>query len=146
LQATSTLKPVAYNNATTEELRNGSTTQRGGAVYTGVCVSCHGFDAKGFAPYMPTLAGNPVVLDDNPSSLINVVLNGSNPLVVKGAPDAYRMPQFRQQLSDQDIADVVTLIRNGWGNRAPAVTAAQVAKIRKTTDPTSDPVIILKMR
>jgi mono/diheme cytochrome c family protein len=146
LPATSTQQPVAYNNATMEALRSGSTTQPGGAVYTGVCVSCHGFDAKGFAPYMPTLAGNPVVLDDDPSSLINVVLNGSNPLVVKGAPDAYRMPQFRQQLSDQDIADVVTLIRNGWGNQAPAVTAAQVAKLRKTTDPTSDQVIILKMR
>jgi mono/diheme cytochrome c family protein len=146
LPATSTQRPVAYDDATTEALRHGSTTQPGGAVYTGVCVSCHGFDAKGFAPYVPTLAGNPVVLDDNPSSLINVVLNGSNPLVVKGTPDAYRMPQFRQQLSDQDVADVVTLIRNGWGHQAPAVTAAQVAKLRKTTDPTSDQVIILKMR
>ena len=35
---------------------------------------------------------------------------------------------------------------NGWGNRATAVTAAEVAKLRKTTDPTSDRVIILKMR
>jgi mono/diheme cytochrome c family protein len=61
-------------------------------------------------------------------------------------PDAYRMPQFRQQLSDADIADVITLIRNGWGNRATAVTAAQVAKLRKTTDPTTDRVIILRMR
>ena len=95
---------------------------------------------------MPPLAGNPIVLDDDPSSLINLVLNGSNPLVVKGAPDAYRMPQFRLQLSDQDIADIVTFIRNGWGNQAPAVTAAQVAELRKTTDPTSDQVIILKMR
>jgi mono/diheme cytochrome c family protein len=56
------------------------------------------------------------------------------------------MPQFRQQLSDQDIADVVTFIRNGWGNQAPAVTAPQVAKLRKTTDPASDRVIVLKMR
>jgi mono/diheme cytochrome c family protein len=56
------------------------------------------------------------------------------------------MPQFRQQLSDQDIADVITFIRNGWGNRATAVTAAQVAKLRKTTDPSGDRVIILKMR
>jgi alcohol dehydrogenase (quinone), cytochrome c subunit len=56
------------------------------------------------------------------------------------------MPQFRQQLSDQDIADVITFIRNGWGNRATALTAAQVAKLRKTTDPASDRVIILKMR
>ena len=95
---------------------------------------------------MPALAGNPIVLDTDPSSLINLVLNGSNPLVVKGEPDAYRMPQFRLQLSDQDIADAVTFIRNGWGNQAPAVTAAQVASLRKTTDPTSDQVIILKMR
>jgi mono/diheme cytochrome c family protein len=95
---------------------------------------------------MPALASNPVVLDDNPSSLINLVLNASIPLVVTGTPDAYRMPQFRQQSSDQDIADVITFIRNGWGNQAPAVTAAQVAKLRKTTDPTSDQMIILKMR
>jgi alcohol dehydrogenase (quinone), cytochrome c subunit len=61
-------------------------------------------------------------------------------------PDAYRMPQFRQQLSDADIADVTTFIRNGWGNRARPVTAAQVAKLRKTTDPSSDRVIILRMR
>jgi alcohol dehydrogenase (quinone), cytochrome c subunit len=146
LPAASLQPAVAYNNATTVALRNKPTAQSGGAVYTGACVSCHGFDAKGFTPYMPALAANPVVLDDNPSSLINLVLNGSIPLVAKGAPDAYRMPQFRQQLSDQAIADVVTFIRNGWGNHAPAVTAAQVAKLRKTTDPTSDQVIILKMR
>jgi mono/diheme cytochrome c family protein len=146
LPSTATQQAVVYNNETTATLRNRPTTQSGGAVFTGACVSCHGFDAKGFTPYMPGLAGNPVVLDDNPSSLINLVLNGSIPLIVKGTPDAYRMPQFRQQSSDQDIADVITFIRNGWGNQAPAVTAAQVAKLRKTTDPTSDQVIILKMR
>jgi mono/diheme cytochrome c family protein len=74
------------------------------------------------------------------------VLNGSTPLVVKDTPGPYRMPQFRLQYSDQEIADVVTFIRNGWGNQAPAVTAVEVAKLRKTTDPTSDQVIILKMR
>ena len=51
-----------------------------------------------------------------------------------------------EPLDPQEIADVVTFIRNGWGNQAPAVTAAQVANLRKTTDPTSDQVIILKMR
>ena len=66
--------------------------------------------------------------------------------VVKGTPDSYRMPQFRQQHSDQEIADVVTFIRKGWGNQSPAVTAREVANLRKTTDPTSDQVIILKMR
>ena len=92
------------------------------------------------------IAGNPVVLDEDPSSLINVVLNGSVPLVAQGTPDAYRMPQFRQRLSDQDAADVITSKRSRWGNQAPAVTATQVAKLCKTTNPTSDQVIILKMR
>jgi mono/diheme cytochrome c family protein len=137
---------MAYNDATTKALRGGHATQPGATVYTGTCANCHGFDGKGFAPYIPPLAGNPVVLEKNPSSLINLVLNGSNTLVVKGTPDSYRMPQFRLQYSDQEIADVVTFIRNGWGNQAPAVGSAQVTELRKTTDPTSDRVIILKMR
>jgi mono/diheme cytochrome c family protein len=146
LPATSAQQAVAYDNATTDALRNSPATQPGAAIYASDCASCHGFDAKGFTSYMPAVAGNPVVLDENPSSLINVVLNGSVPLVAKGTPDAYRMPQFRQQLSDQDAADVITFMRNRWGNQAPAVTATQVAKLRKTTNPTSDQVIILRMR
>jgi mono/diheme cytochrome c family protein len=146
LSAKSTQQPVAYNDATTEALRSSHASQLGATIYAGTCANCHGFDGKGFGPYTPALAGNPIVLDDDPSSLINLALNGSNPLVIKDAPDPYRMPQFRQQYSDQEIADVINFIRNGWGNQAPAITAAQVAELRKTTDPTSDQVIILKMR
>jgi alcohol dehydrogenase (quinone), cytochrome c subunit len=146
LPATSAQQPVAYDNATTDALRNSPATQPGAAIYASDCASCHGDDAKGYISYMPALAGNPVVLDENPSSVINVVLNGSVPLVAQGTPDAYRMPQFRQQLSDQDAADVITFMRDRWGNQASAVTAKQVAKLRNTTDPSSDQVIILKMR
>ncbi len=146
LPATSAQQTVAYDDSTTAALRSGHVSQPGAITYTGTCANCHGSDGKGFGPYTPALAGNPVVLDNDPSSLINLVLNGSNPLVVKGNPDPYRMPQFRQQYTDQEIADVVTFIRNGWGNQAPAVTADAVAKLRKTTDPTSDQIIILKMR
>ena len=146
LPARSAQQPFAYDNATTDDLRNRPAMQPGAAIYASDCASCHGFDAKGFTSYMPALAGNPVVLDENPSSLINVLLNGSVPLVAEGTPDAYRMPQFRQQLTDQDAADVITFMRNRWGNQAPAVTATQVAKLRKMTNPTSDQVIILKMR
>ncbi|MFZ3361746.1 MAG: cytochrome c [Xanthobacteraceae bacterium] len=136
----------AYDGATTEALRGGHPSEPGATLYAGDCASCHGLDGKGFRPYLPAVAGNPTVLDGEPASLINLVLNGSTPLVVKGTPDAYRMPQFRLQFTDQEIADVVTFIRNGWGNRAAPVTAAQVADLRKTTDPTSDQVVVLKMR
>ena len=98
------------------------------------------------ATYIPPLAGNPVVLDSDPSSLINLVLNGAEPLVVKGTPDAYRMPQYRVQLTDDEIAQVLTFVRSAWGNGAAAVTADQVKALRPVTDPSSDQVIILKMR
>jgi len=147
LPATSSNRPVwAYDDATTRMLRSGHPTGRGAAVYLGQCVSCHVDTGNGFAPFLPPLAGNPTLLDDDPSSLINIVLNGSNQIVVKGTPDAYRMPEFRVNLSDQEIADVVTFIRQGWGNRASAVTADQVAQFRKATDPSNDQVVILKMR
>jgi alcohol dehydrogenase (quinone), cytochrome c subunit len=97
-------------------------------------------------PSCPRSPGNPTVLDTDPSSLINIVLNGSAPLVVKGNPAPYRMPQYRAQLTNQQIADVVTFTRNGWGNSAPSVSASQVADQRKSTDPASDQVVILKMR
>jgi mono/diheme cytochrome c family protein len=146
LPATTAEPAYAYDNGTTEALRNQQPPQGVAALYVGRCAVCHGTDGKGFSPYLPPLAGNPTVLDSDPSSLINLVLNGSTPLVVKGAPDAYRMPQFRIELTDAQIADLVTFIRVGWSNDATPVGAAQVSELRKTTDPTSDRVIILKMR
>ena len=111
-----------------------------------MCAACHGTDGKGQTPFMPPLAGNPVVLDTNPSSLINLVLNGADPLVVKGVPDAYRMPQFRIQLNDEAIGEVLSFVRGAWGNGAAAVTTKQVQRLRPITDPSSDRVIVLKMR
>jgi alcohol dehydrogenase (quinone), cytochrome c subunit len=48
----------------------------GATLFLGNCVSWHGTDRKGRAPYIPPRAGNPVVLDGNPPSLMNLVLNG----------------------------------------------------------------------
>ena len=137
---------VVYADATTTALQAGKAPAPGAELFRGSCGSCHGLDGKGQAPYMPPLAGNPVVLNDDPSSLINLVLNGAQPLVAKGVPDAYRMPQYRVQLTDDQIASVLSFVRAGWGNGAGPVTAAQVKALRPVTDPSSDRVIILKMR
>jgi len=103
-------------------------------------------DGQGFAPYLPPLSGNPTVLDPSAASVINVVLSGSRAIVVREAPDMYRMPQYRLLLSDQQIADVIGFIRSGWGNRADGVTASDVADIRQVTDPIREPVQILRMK
>lgn len=146
LAPTATQTAYHYSDATTTTLAKNHPQQDGAVVYQGYCSSCHGEDGKGFGADMPPLAGNPTVLDGDPASLINLVLNGSTPLVVKGTPAAYRMPQFRVQLTDRQIADVVSFIRAGWGGDAAAVPTREVATLRQTTDPNSDRVIILKMR
>jgi mono/diheme cytochrome c family protein len=56
------------------------------------------------------------------------------------------MPQFRVQLNDEQIAEVLSFVRGSWGNDAGAVLTDQVKKLRPATDPSSDQVIILKMR
>ena len=137
---------VVYDDATTKDLQSGKPQQSGAATYLGSCSACHGVDGNGQAPFLPPLAGNPAVLDTDPSSLINLLLNGADPLVVKGVPDAYRMPQFRIQLNDESIAEVLSFVRGAWGNGGAAVTAEQVARLRPVTDPSSDRVIVLKMR
>ena len=146
LSAAAQQTAYAYNDATTRDLQSAKPTSEGAAIYLGACAACHGADGKGQAPFMPPLAGNPAVLDGNPASLINLVLNGAEPLVPKGVPDAYRMPQFRIQLTDEKIAQVLSFVRGAWGNDAAAVTTEQVKVLRPATDPSSDRVIVLKMR
>jgi mono/diheme cytochrome c family protein len=146
LPATQQQTPVSYDNATTTALAAGKTDRPGAAVYLGNCAFCHGVDGKGQAPFIPPLAGNPVVLDSDPASLINLVLNGAEPIVIKGQPDPYRMPQYRVQLTDDEIAGALTFIRSGWGNNAGAVAADDVKKLRPVTDPSNDRYLVLKMR
>jgi alcohol dehydrogenase (quinone), cytochrome c subunit len=145
LPATAQQTKYAYD-AAARTLQSEQPQHGGAAIYAGACAACHGIDGKGQPPFMPPLAGNPVVLDADPSSLVNLVLNGAQPIVVKGVPDAYRMPQFRIQLDDEQIAQVLSFVRGAWGNDAAAVKLEQVKRLRPVTDPSSDRVIILKMR
>jgi mono/diheme cytochrome c family protein len=108
-------------------------TDAGAKVYTAYCMHCHGVDGKAFAPFLAPLAGNPNVLEHDASSLINVTLNGTHDLVIQGIPAAYPMPKFSTVLNNQQIADVLTFVRGGWGNRAQPVSQEEVAKLRAST-------------
>ncbi|MBX8568616.1 cytochrome c [Pseudomonas cichorii] len=118
----------------------------GATTYVARCASCHGLEGKGQSEWMPPLAGATSALAKENASAINITLNGSQRVVAAGVPDAYRMPAFREQLSDQQIAEVLTFMRSTWGNQSSAVDAKAVAKLREHTDPASSSPIILQMR
>ena len=123
----------AYDAKVTKVSLTRPANDAGARVYTAFCMHCHGVDGRGFAPMLAPLAGNPNVLEKNASSLINVTLNGTGDLVIGGVPAAYPMPKYGPVLNDQQIADVLTFVRAGWNNGAPAVGAGDVAKVRKAT-------------
>ncbi len=123
----------AYDAKATKVSLTRPANDAGARVYTAYCMHCHGVDGRGFAPMLAPLAGNSNVLEKDPSSLINVTLNGTEDLVIGGIPAAYPMPKYASVLSDQQVADVVSFIRSGWGNGAPVVGAGEVGKIRKVT-------------
>ncbi len=106
----------------------------GAIVFTTYCQPCHQADGNGLPNQFPPLAGSEWVLAEGPNRIVRIVLNGlSGPVKVKGADYNNQMNAFKDSLDDGQIADVVTYIRNAWGNKASAVTTAEVAAIRKET-------------
>ena len=107
----------------------------GARVYNKYCLQCHAADGRGVPPLLAPLANNPNLAAPHPASLINVTLNGTRELVIGGLPAPYPMPAFAKVLSDAEVADVVTYLRQQWGEGAlpGAVSVDEVRKLRKAT-------------
>ncbi|MGI4954447.1 MAG: c-type cytochrome [Janthinobacterium lividum] len=103
----------------------------GEAVYADNCSACHARSGMGVAYLFPALAGAPSVRQADPGTTIRVIIAGAQVVSTPAAPTAPAMPSFGWHLSNEQIANVVTYLRNSWGNAAPAVGAAQVSKIRE---------------
>ncbi|MBD0288388.1 MAG: cytochrome c [Flavisolibacter sp.] len=99
--------------------------KRGQKVYESTCVVCHQKNGRGVPRLNPPLVKTKYVLGDK-SQLVQIVLKGLNqPIEVEGETYNNIMPSLAQ-LTDQQIADVLTYIRNSFGNKASAVTASFV--------------------
>ncbi|VVO21883.1 Gluconate 2-dehydrogenase cytochrome c subunit [Pseudomonas fluorescens] len=123
--------PHTYDKQVAEALWKGDDSQRGASVYIDNCAACHRTDGHGYTRVFPALAGNPVLQTADATSLINIVLNGGTLPATHTAPSTFTMPAFAWRLSDQEVADVVSFVRGSWGNTGGAISAAQVADIRK---------------
>lgn len=123
--------------ASTLQVRAGSPASAaaadGKATYAAKCAACHQANGAGGGPY-PPLAGNADVTAADTAALILSVLNGrSGPIQVNGKTFSGAMPAWKDQLSTDDIAAVLTYIRSAWANKAAVVTAEQVAAARNPT-------------
>ncbi len=98
---------------------------RGGVIYQKECLSCHQADGGGVPHINPPLAGNTVLLNDK-AKTISVVLGGMTDRIP--IDDEYYSNNMASHayLSNQEIADVLTFARNSFGNKAGAITAAEV--------------------
>jgi cytochrome c oxidase subunit 2 len=100
----------------------GDLKKPGQGVFEENCAQCHRANGEGLPATFPALNKNPFVLGD-PKPVIATVLNGR-----KG--NLGQMPSWKDKLDDQQIAAVVTYIRQAWSNRAAAVTPTMVAAAR----------------
>jgi mono/diheme cytochrome c family protein len=114
----------AVNPPPPAEMANGE------KIYRGACIACHELDGSGAPRIYPPLPGNANLQSADPSSTLRVILDGAQTVTTPRAPNKGSMPAY-PKLSDQDIADVATYMRNSWGNAAPAVTPEEVAQARR---------------
>jgi mono/diheme cytochrome c family protein len=94
--------------------------QDGKALFAKNCAACHQATGLGIPGAFPALKGN-VFAQGDPAIVIATVLKGRA-----------GMPAFAASLDDEKLATIITYVRGAWGNKAAAVTPADVATIRST--------------
>lgn len=87
----------------------------GQRLYLEFCAECHQTDGTGWSDLYPRLAGNPIVTLADPEPIIDTVTYGQG-----------SMMGFEDRLTSQEIAAILSYIRNSWGNHAPAVSFRQI--------------------
>jgi mono/diheme cytochrome c family protein len=101
----------------------------GKKVYDKYCLSCHQADGGGVPRMNPPLKKTTWVTGDK-QRLISIILKGMDePLEINGE-DFYNVMAPHDFLKDQEIADVLSFVRNSFGNKASLVTAAEVKAVR----------------
>jgi nitrite reductase (NO-forming) len=107
---------------------NAEKMERGKRVYSTICVTCHMPDGKGVPYSFPPLAGSDDLMSDKERAIHQVIYGSNRELKVNGEVYNNLMPP--QDLSNEDIAAVLTYVMNSWGNQGEEVTVEEVQKVR----------------
>ena len=106
------------------------------------CVACHQANGKGLPGQFPPLVQTDWVLEPEPGRIIRLVLDGlSGPMQVNGQSFNGAMVPWRDALTDEEIAAVLSYIRQNpeWGNKAPEVKPERVKEVREKTKGRNQP-------
>lgn len=100
----------------------------GGAVYRKHCADCHGDNGEGKPYVYPALSGNRLVTAPSATNAMRAVMYGGYAPSTAANPQPYGMPPFSHQLSAEEIAAVLTYVRNSWDNQARAISPVEVQR------------------
>jgi mono/diheme cytochrome c family protein len=106
--------------------------EKGKKIFSANCATCHQANGLGVAGQYPPLAGSEIVNGGSRRPAMIVLKGLQGPLTVKGQHYGSAVMQpWEKTLTDEKIADVLTFIRQEWGNTAGPVSAEGVAALRK---------------
>ena len=108
---------------------SGASVARGKIVYTSICLSCHMAGGTGVPHMNPPLINTAYVSGDK-TKLVKIVLNGFNEDVEINGQTYSNAMTPHSDLTDRQIADVLTYVRKSFGNKASSVSVADVKKAR----------------
>jgi len=103
----------------------------GEQVYGNKCSACHQLTGEGLPGVFPPLKGSAVVTGADPTEHIRTVLHGLSGKAIGGVTYGSAMPAFADQLSDEEVAAVLSYERTAWGNQAKPVKPEEVVARRK---------------
>jgi mono/diheme cytochrome c family protein len=131
---------------TTTTTTTTTVTPTGGeALYQQRCLSCHQATGEGLPGTYPPLAGSEFVNAADPGVPARILIHGiSGPITVKGTEYNNLMPPYGVgvQMSDDEVAQLLTYVRSSFGNTGSAVTAADVKKARDETASHTGPMTV----
>jgi nitrite reductase (NO-forming) len=147
MQVEGTTRPEIFSGRQAEEIFNPGThlqrvaavstsaSDHGKGIYERICTTCHQPDGRGMPGVFPPLAQSDFLME-NAERAVGVLLEGlQGPITVNGQTFNGAMPNF--SLKDDEIAAVLSYVRNNFGNSGSTVTAADVKRVREAKDLTA---------
>jgi mono/diheme cytochrome c family protein len=112
-------------------LHHGTPERPGAGLYLSFCAKCHGADGAGTPDKAPPLAGSSLALSSDPTSMLRLIVEGSQSPATSGGGEPRKMPAFRTQFTDSEMAQVASFVRGAWGNNAAPVAPPEVTRLRE---------------